>query len=231
MDRPIDDPLVAKLWSKEKIEARFAEFGDDGVDQSREARKRRAILMAGYQLFLHHGYKKTTIDDVAKKARVAKGTVYLYFTNKAELLMHCVAFEKRCIKDEAAKLFSPETPDADRLRRWLRLSFYAVRDMPLSSRLMTGDMEMWDALEATKSQRMMEIQKEGLLLCQHLIELAAPGIFDDEEKRKRANVLIALGFMSAHFLDPRMRNDESLETFLDTLIDVLLQGFTARPEP
>jgi AcrR family transcriptional regulator len=231
MDSRIDNPLVRQLWSKDAIEARFAEFGDDGLDQTREARKRRAILQAGYQLFLHHGYKKTTIDDVAKKSRVAKGTVYLYFANKAELLMHCVAFEKRCIKDEAAKLFAPETPDEERLRRWLRLSFYAVRDMPLSSRLMTGDMEMWDALEATKSQRMIEIQKEGLELCKHLIELAAPGIFDDDERRKRANVLIGLGFMSAHFLDARLRNDESLETFLDTLIDVLLHGFTTRPRP
>lgn len=218
------------LWTKEEIDARFAAFLGEESD-SREAKKRQGILLAGYQLFLHHGYKKTTIDDVARKARVAKGTVYLYFKNKAELLMHCVAFEKLRLKDDIGRVFAPETPDQDRLRLWLRLSLFAVRDMPLSSRLMTGDLEMWDALEDAKSAQYDAMRDEGTALCVRLIELAAPGAFDDEEKRRRADVLIAMGFLSGMLLDARMRNGGALETFLDTLVEMLLAGATRRPSP
>ncbi len=50
------------------------------------ADKRQAIVDAALELFTTVGYEQTTIADVAKKAGVAVGTVYLYFKNKLELL-------------------------------------------------------------------------------------------------------------------------------------------------
>ncbi|GAB6909865.1 putative Regulatory protein TetR [Desulfosarcina cetonica] len=43
------------------------------------------ILNAARDLFSHFGFKKTAVDDIAKKARVAKGTVYNYFQSKEDL--------------------------------------------------------------------------------------------------------------------------------------------------
>ncbi len=48
--------------------------------------KREAIVEAARVLFTTEGYETTTIADVAKKAGVAVGTVYLYFKNKMEIL-------------------------------------------------------------------------------------------------------------------------------------------------
>src|SRR2546423_1327806 len=48
--------------------------------------KRQAIGDAARSLFTTVGYEATTIADVARKAGVAVGTVYLYFKNKTELL-------------------------------------------------------------------------------------------------------------------------------------------------
>lgn len=43
------------------------------------------ILAAAKQLFGRYGYRRTSIDDIAQEARVAKGTVYLYFKSKEEI--------------------------------------------------------------------------------------------------------------------------------------------------
>jgi AcrR family transcriptional regulator len=48
--------------------------------------KREAIVEAARGLFTTEGYETTTIADVARKAGVAVGTVYLYFKSKPELL-------------------------------------------------------------------------------------------------------------------------------------------------
>jgi AcrR family transcriptional regulator len=48
--------------------------------------KREAIIEAARGLFTTEGYEATTIAEIAKKAGVAVGTVYLYFKNKPELL-------------------------------------------------------------------------------------------------------------------------------------------------
>lgn len=54
--------------------------------KTRKADKRSAIIEAATGLFTNEGYETTTIAEVAKKAGVAVGTVYLYFKNKQEIL-------------------------------------------------------------------------------------------------------------------------------------------------
>ncbi len=48
--------------------------------------KRNAIIEAARDLFTTEGYESTTIAQVAKRAGVGVGTVYLYFKNKGEIL-------------------------------------------------------------------------------------------------------------------------------------------------
>jgi len=78
--------------------ARFAEGG---------SAKRNAIVMAGLQLFTQYGYRKTSIDDIAAAAQVAKRTVYLNFENKAAVFLAILEYladqvRQRCAAAEAA---------------------------------------------------------------------------------------------------------------------------------
>lgn len=47
--------------------------------------KRAAILDAAVAQFSHYGFRRTSMEEVANAAGVAKGTVYLYVRNKQEL--------------------------------------------------------------------------------------------------------------------------------------------------
>ena len=47
--------------------------------------KRESILKSAYELFIERGINSTSISDITRKAKVAKGTFYLYFKNKYEL--------------------------------------------------------------------------------------------------------------------------------------------------
>jgi len=62
------------------------------VSQRRISRidKRQRILEAAISVFANKGYSNATIADVAKKAKIASGTVYLYFQNKDDLLVKCM---------------------------------------------------------------------------------------------------------------------------------------------
>ncbi|UJF33505.1 TetR/AcrR family transcriptional regulator [Paenibacillus hexagrammi] len=53
------------------------------LDENKEA----LIIQSAKQLFGRFGYKKTTIEDIAQAAGIAKGTVYIYFSNKKRLLV------------------------------------------------------------------------------------------------------------------------------------------------
>ena len=47
--------------------------------------KREAILGAALELFGRYGFRRTSIDDIARRAGIAKGTVYLYVETKETL--------------------------------------------------------------------------------------------------------------------------------------------------
>lgn len=74
--------------------------------------KRCAIAKASIDLFCEKGIQQTSIDEIAKSAKVAKGTVYLYFKNKEEIVFtiwdmlsqqHFEAFQQRVTPTMSAK--------------------------------------------------------------------------------------------------------------------------------
>ena len=50
------------------------------------AQRRQEILNASRQVFFERGFHRPTMDDVAAQAEVSKGTIYLYFESKEEIL-------------------------------------------------------------------------------------------------------------------------------------------------
>lgn len=53
----------------------------------RQIERRKRILGISLDLFTERGYQDTTLDEVAKQARVGKAIIYRYFGNKEALLL------------------------------------------------------------------------------------------------------------------------------------------------
>jgi AcrR family transcriptional regulator len=53
-----------------------------------KAQRRQEILDAARCEFFKRGFHAPTVDDVAARAEVSKGTIYLYFESKEEILAH-----------------------------------------------------------------------------------------------------------------------------------------------
>ena len=69
--------------------------------------RREQILDAAERVLVERGLAATTMADVAEAAAVAKGTVYLYFESKAELL---AGLRARYFEGFAARLGDPPDP-------------------------------------------------------------------------------------------------------------------------
>jgi AcrR family transcriptional regulator len=57
---------------------------------ARRGKRREAILSAALEEFSARGFAATRLDDVARRAGVAKGTIYLYFRDKESLFQELV---------------------------------------------------------------------------------------------------------------------------------------------
>ncbi len=69
--------------------------------QQRKELKKQNLVNAAYELFMSKGFNKTSIDEIVMKAKVAKGTFYLYFKDKNEVMKEIVVRISRNILLEA----------------------------------------------------------------------------------------------------------------------------------
>ena len=61
-----------------------------GARKARQAERREAILSAALAEFSARGFTATRLDDVARRAGIAKGTIYLYFRDKERLFQELI---------------------------------------------------------------------------------------------------------------------------------------------
>jgi TetR/AcrR family fatty acid metabolism transcriptional regulator len=84
-------------------------------DSTRTTEKYGRILQAAIEVFAENGYFNSRVSDIALRAQVADGTIYLYFKNKEQILMAAIDFafasfmraaqtELATIKDPRAQL-------------------------------------------------------------------------------------------------------------------------------
>lgn len=66
--------------------------------------KLRRIQQAAHELFLRHGYDNTTMREIASRAEVALGTLFLYASNKRDLLFLIANETMEGVVDEATSL-------------------------------------------------------------------------------------------------------------------------------
>ena len=59
--------------------------------EGKKQEKRRALLDAAYELFLERGTSKTSVEDITSRAKVGKGTFYLYFADKGSVTQALLA--------------------------------------------------------------------------------------------------------------------------------------------
>jgi TetR/AcrR family fatty acid metabolism transcriptional regulator len=88
--------------------------------------RRAQILDAARRVFARHGLDGATVDHIARAARVAKGTIYLYFKSKDEILKHAVHEDLEALGRETIPAITAPGSMEDRLRTFLRgmLTFF-----------------------------------------------------------------------------------------------------------
>ncbi len=101
--------------------------------------KQKAILEASYNLFIEKGYHETTIDDIAHAAKVGKGTIYNYFTDKEAILTFLMDNTLRNVLEKLGHI--DITKPVKALGEYIRIGFESLIDIaPLMMQCIDMDM-------------------------------------------------------------------------------------------
>ena len=212
-------------WN-ERFEEAMRAMAIEGVDQApadTKARKRRRVLEAATELFIKHGYKRTSVDDVARAAGVSKGAVYLYFKGKADLLIHAAAFEKIKARERLMPILDPSlTPDA-RLRLYLETTFSVIEVLPLVSRLTSREGEMHHVMQdlSAEVRETMETAQRAFLR-DLLAPFSAKHGWSAADVDARVEVFLSIVMNTALLV--RQQSQLSVRRYAEVIADMLIEG-------
>ena len=78
-----------------------------------------AILDATDRLLARFGYRKMTVEDIAAEAGIGKGTIYLHFSSKEEVVLSHIDRIVERLQERLREIASSDIPAAERLRQML----------------------------------------------------------------------------------------------------------------
>ena len=169
-----------------------------GQIEERSKREQRAdrILDAAAELMLRWGYNKTTIDDIARAAGVAKGTIYLHWKTREDLFLALMRREYvRLVEDIQQRIASD--PEGGTLQGITKHSMLATMKSPLMKAVLLRDTDLlgeWMRKEFTSVSYSEQIA-QSLALVERLRSRGV--VRDDIDVRKLVYMLdaITVGFL------------------------------------
>lgn len=94
--------------------------------------KKQLILDVATRIFSRFGYAKTSLDEIAQDAQIAKGTIYYYFPSKEDLFMEVVQSQGRDFVDEMHRNLLKIEGFENKLRYFMQAPMtYVCEKMPL----------------------------------------------------------------------------------------------------
>ncbi len=117
---------------------------------------KESIIKAAQDLFRKYGYHKTSVNEIAKRAKIAKATIYKYFDSK-EVLLHFILMDYiRVSVNEIIESASDET------NKEVYLSNLILKTSRLSYTI-CNEFIGWDFIrESTNAQEFLKLLSDDL---------------------------------------------------------------------
>ena len=203
---------------------------DDNKKQSRREREREArrleILEAARKVFGARGYEGATLDDVAREAEFAKGTLYSYFDSKAELFAAVIEheFDELLAKARGALTKEKDVAAAARILVRIFLEFFESRSDFYRVAMAHQDTGEREDVEMVRSLVMKRVAELGDLLGSRLAAGIRDGLFKEYDARFLGFLLLGIVHYYSTYVLRYSDTRVPLTDGTDMLCDIYLDG-------
>ena len=203
------------------------------ADRAGVGRRDRAdrILDTARDLLLSWGYRRVTIDELARRAGVGKGTIYLHWRSREEVF-HAVSAREAAAMADAIVDAIRNDPAEVALHSYLRRLFVEAMNRPVLRALYTRDADTLGSFLAAAHHQRLEESKLGVNR-DYLGVLAAAGMLRPDLDLKNLDYTlpaIVFGFFAAEPFHPPPIT-LSLEQKADQLAETIHRAFEPTKAP
>lgn len=196
----------------------------------------RQIIDAAFAEFGEHGLEGARLDEIARRAGVSKGTIYLYFASKDDLFRAVVRDKVVTVIEEAEakveRAASADTPAADELRRYLHAHWEYIRSPMYQTMYRLTHTELPHFPELARFYGAEVIERSMRLTASIVSRGIARGEFRQLDPYRAARTISAVCITHGVWFERRklfqLGNTDTSEEVRDFLIEFVLRGL--RPD-
>jgi AcrR family transcriptional regulator len=189
------------------------------------------ILDAADRLLARYGYQKMTIDDLAREVGIGKGTVYLHFRSKEEIVLVRVDRVVRRLVEQLGAIARSDAPPEEKIRRMLLL-----RVMFRFDSVQHYTESISEVLRALRSglleRHQNHFEQEAGVFAKVLKEGHEAGVFQKVQRLRTARALLtATNSLLPFSLSTReLGSRREVENNCRRVADLLIAGLLARSD-
>ena len=196
--------------------------------ERRKDARPQELLAAALDLFVERGYAATRLDDVAARAGVSKGTLYLYFTNKEELFKAVVRENVVPVLGEAEGIIGNYEGSSAHLFRDIVLGWWErIGNTKLSGIAKLMMAESCNFPEVAQFYHDEVISRGNAMIGRMLERGIERGEFRAIDVKQTVNVICApmlMLMMWTHSFNTCRKDPLDPENYLRSFIDLFLHG-------
>jgi AcrR family transcriptional regulator len=180
--------------------------------------KQQRILRSATEVFMRYGYKRATMDDIAREVGMSRPALYLRFPGKEAILRAVVTTGHDGMFREIAAGLPAQSTFSAKLRlvfeHWSVRPFDIVARSPAAGELMNSSFSFAKDVFEQAAQRLAGILAEVMRAAVAEPDALQPSV------DARARVMMA----AAHGFKTTARDTQDMRSFIDDLVDMTVAG-------
>jgi AcrR family transcriptional regulator len=183
------------------------------------------ILEIAQNLFAKFGLAKTTIDDIAKKTRMGKASIYYYFKSKETIFKEVIKKEGRVLQDKILVAVNEKKSPQEKMCAYFMTRMIALKDL-INYYSALRD-EYLDQYSFVAKERQSFDIFETTLISNILQEGIQNSVFEIENTVLTADVILAV-LKGLEFQWTTEIPEEQIKSNANTLLKIIFKGIEKR---
>jgi AcrR family transcriptional regulator len=191
---------------------------------NKEEYRNKIIITAG-SIFSRYGFRKTTMDEIAKALKIGKSSIYYYFSSKEEIFEAVVKYEANTLRNELTTAIKSVESPIDKMQKYVFVRMKAFEKLSnYYNAIFDKNLDHFDFIEKIREKYDLE---EIAILRLILYDGVRKKIFNVENSEYTAMAIQTTmkGFEVPLFWQKR---EVDIDHRLKAILDVLFYGLVRK---